>query len=279
MRKAISTYSYVQERLTPSVLDRLAQGGAEEFELFCSRNHFDYHSRPQVREIAQWFRDNGRELHSMHAPMYFGAEWPPAGLASVNFVAADKRARIEAMDEIKRALEVAETLAFRYLVQHIGDGGEAFDARKFDHALSAVEHLKSFAKPLGVMLLVENIPNEMATPERLVELIEMGHFKDVGVCFDTGHAHMGRTDGLPAGIEHAYELLKPLIRSTHVHDNNGVSDDHLWPGAGTIDWKRTVELLREAPQRPPLLIEASGEDGAPVPQRFEETSRRLLGGE
>src|ERR1700680_1797042 len=34
---------------------------------------------------------------------------------------------------------------------------------------------------------------------------------------------------------------------SHVHDNHGMKDEHLWPGDGTIDWKRICELLQTAP--------------------------------
>ena len=56
--------------------------------------------------------------------------------------------------------------------------------------MTSIEHLRAFAKPLGVRILLENIPNELSTPDRLVEMIRGAHFDDVGVCFDFGHAHM-----------------------------------------------------------------------------------------
>ena len=43
------------------------------------------------------------------------------------------------VDEIKRALEVAETIPFRYLIQHLGVSGEEFDERKVDAAFVALE--------------------------------------------------------------------------------------------------------------------------------------------
>jgi sugar phosphate isomerase/epimerase len=52
------------------------------------------------------------------------------------------------------------------------------------------------------------------------------------------------------GVETAYRLLKSRIRSTHVHDNNGKEDSHLFPCSpegGTIDWPRTMETLRSQP--------------------------------
>ena len=105
-----------------------------------------------------------------------GTHWPAH---PVNVASTDRASRIEAMDEIKRALELAEQIPFRFLVQHLGVSGESFDDRKFEAAMTSVEHLRAFAKPLGVRVLVENIPNELSTPERLVEFIRAAHFEDV----------------------------------------------------------------------------------------------------
>jgi len=48
--------------------------------------------------------------------------------------------------------------------------------------MTSLEHLRAFAKPLGVRILLENIPNELSTPDQLVEMIRSAHFGDVGVC-------------------------------------------------------------------------------------------------
>jgi sugar phosphate isomerase/epimerase len=249
MLKAISTYVFIKERLNAGLLDALQRGGAEAIEIFGARDHFDYTNRAHVKEVAGWFQSTGVQFHSLHAPMWSDYEWGRAGEPPVNVCDNDKRRRIESMDEIKRAIETAELAPFRFLVQHLGVGGEHFDQRKFDDALTAVEHLRAFAKPLGVTVLLENIPNEIATPEKLVELVHAGHFNDVGFCFDTGHAH------IMSRVDQAFEVMKDNIRSTHVHDNAGDRDAHLWPGEGSIDWDETLNALRSAPHVPALLFE------------------------
>jgi sugar phosphate isomerase/epimerase len=250
MLKAMSTYVYVKERLHPGLLDGLVRGGAQAIEIFAARQHLDYANRKQhVREIADWFRSTGIPLNSVHAPLYADYEWGRSGAAPVNVASTDRAGRIEAMDEIKRAIELAEQIPFRFLVQHMGVSGESFDDRKFEAAMTSIEHLRAFAKPLGVRILLENIPNEISTPERLVEFIHTTHFDDVGVCFDVGHAH------LMGEVSQAFETLKPLVHSTHVHDNLKDKDSHLWPGSGSIEWKQAMELLRSAPYTPPLLLE------------------------
>ena len=270
MLRAISTYVCVKERLHPGLLDGLVRGGAQAIEIFAARQHLDYANRKQhVREIADWFRSTGIPLNSVHAPLYADYEWGRTGAPPVNVTSTDRASRIEAMDEVKRALELAEQIPFRFLVQHLGVGGESFDERKFEAAMTSIEHLRAFAKPLGVRILLENIPNELATPERLVDFIHAAHFDDVGVCFDVGHAH------IMSDVAHAFETLKAHIHSTHVHDNAKDRDSHLWPGSGTIDWKQTMEALRSAPHKPPLLLEIEEDPKINPADRMGEAFEKL----
>jgi sugar phosphate isomerase/epimerase len=270
MLKAMSTYVYVKERLHPGLLDAMARGGAQAIEIFAARQHLDYANRKQhVREIAEWFRGSNIPLNSVHSPLFADYEWGRTGAAPINVTSTDRAARIEAMDEIKRALEIAEQIPFRFLVQHLGVGNETFDDRKFEAALTSIEHLRAFAKPLGVRILLENIPNEISTPDKLIEFIQTSHFDDVGVCFDVGHAH------LMSNVAEAFEILKEHIRSTHIHDNEKDRDSHLWPGKGNINWTEAMQLLRSAPQTPPLLLEIEGEEKVSPVDRMSETFDKL----
>ena len=144
-----------------------------------------------------------------------------------------------------------------------------FDEHKLEAAMMSLEHLHAFAKPLGVQLLVENIPNELSTPEGLIELLQAGRFGDIGVCFDLGHAHMS------PGVKRAFEVLNDRIRSTHVHDNNGDHDSHLWPGDGNLDWSEAMELLRQAPHVPPVLLEIEGVEGEKVSEKMAAAFGKL----
>lgn len=269
MIKAASTYVYVRQRLHPGLLDGLKRAGAGAVEIFCARGHFDYTDRSHVREIASWITDSGVALNSLHSPMFSDYEWGRNGEPPVNLVERNKTRRVEAMDEIKRALEVAETLPFRFLVQHLGTTGEDFDGHKFEAALSSIEHLHAFAKPLGVKILIENIPNEISTPEHISELIQALHYNDIGVCFDFGHANV------MSSVAEAFSTLRALIRSTHIHDNGGEKDDHLWPGEGSIKWDEAMALLHEAPHVPPMLLEINGEGREKIVEGFSAAFEKL----
>jgi sugar phosphate isomerase/epimerase len=256
MLRGVSTYPFAKERLHPGLLDQLVRGGAQAIEIHASRHHFDYGNRKQhVREIGDWFRGNPVELLAVHAPQYSDYESGRAGSPPVNIASNDKGQRIEAMDEIKRTIEVAEQIPFRFLIQHIGNVDEYFDEKKNDAAMTSIEHLRAFAKPLGVRILLENIPNEFSTPEKLVEFIRAAHFEDIGVCFDLGHAH------LMGDMAQAFEVIKDHIASTHVHDNAKDRDTHVWPGQGSIDWEEAMRLLHSGPDDLPLVLEVGAEDG------------------
>src|ERR1700737_3852974 len=203
MLKAVSTFLYVKERLHPGILDGLVRSGVQAIEIFAARQHIDYANRKaHVKEIAEWFKGSGIPLNSVHSPLYSDYEGGRAGAPPVNVASIDRAARIEAMDEIKRALEIAEQIPFRFLVQHLGTPNESFSDKKFEAAMTSIEHLRAFAKPLGVRILVENIPNELSTPDKLMEFIQAAHFNDVGVCFDFGHAH------IVSNVAEAFAILK-----------------------------------------------------------------------
>jgi sugar phosphate isomerase/epimerase len=269
MLRAMSTHVRVRERLQVAHLEAMLRGGAQAIELFCQKEHFDYSDRARVRELASWFREHPGVLHSMHSPIYSEPDYGRHMAPPVNLVDNDKRHRVAAMDEAKRAIEFAEHAPFRFLVQHLGVSKETWEPRKMEYAITALEHLRVFAKPLGVTVLVENIANEITTPERLQEIVKTAHFEDVGFCFDIGHAHFGE------GVRVSFNTMQDRIRSTHLHDNHGERDEHLWIGEGTIDWNEAMAMLRTAPHVPPLLLEISAESDKEIAAGAAESFGKL----
>lgn len=251
MNHVLSTHFFVQHRLTAVWLDRIWDAGIPQVEIFCARQHFDYHDTAQLRELGHWFRDAELTVHSLHAPMFNDEVWGRSGPHSViDITEPEKRKRIGIVDEIKRALEFAEFVPYKYLVQHIGVAGQEFDERFVDAAFNSLEELTVFARQRGVEILVENIPNGLSSAERLNIFNELTHL-NLNFCFDIGHAHMKE------GIESAYATMRHRIRSTHIHDNNGTEDQHLFPFApgGSIDWRKAMDLLRSHADRYPLALE------------------------
>jgi len=255
MLRVLSTHLFLHQRLHPGLLELAGRAGAQAVEVFAARQHFDYTSRDHVEELASWFSSNSVAPFSMHAPMFPDREMGRAGAPAVNLLHPEKSRRIDAMDEIKRALEAAERIPFNNLVIHLGEKNDTWSLRTIEYAETAIEHLGAFAHPLGVRLLIENLTSEPTTPTHLMTILEMGHLPNVDVCLDLGHANM--TVGIPDAIATAGSR----IASVHTHDNHGTRDEHLWPGDGSIDWRSTVEALKGLPNQPAIVLEISDKLG------------------
>jgi sugar phosphate isomerase/epimerase len=250
MTHGLSTHLFVNHRLTTVWLERIWNADIPLVEIFCARQHLDWRNRAQVAELGHWFRDSQLKLHSVHSPLYTDEVWGRSGPdAVISITERTKLKRMAAVDEIKRALEIVETVPFRYLIQHIGVAGEEFDEYKMEAAFTALEEISLFARQRGVEVLLENTPNGLSSAERLLLFLQTTHM-DLHLCIDVGHANMNES------VDTAFRLMKSRLRSTHIHDNNGVDDSHLFPlvaEGGTINWGTTMDSLRTLDV--PLMLE------------------------
>jgi len=285
MQPVLSSHPFVKLVLHPSQLDLLASAGAQALEIVAAMPHFDYTSRPAVRELASYFAGSQASFHSVHAPMYRN-ESSTTNRERNNVVHRDRAERIAAMDDIKRAIEIAEHAPFKFLVLHLDEFNAPWSDEILDLATTAVEHLRAFARPLGVTLAIENLWNDVTQPQYLVHLLDTGHFEDVGLTFDAGHMNLVAHQRAKAkSTDHAEDgsvvatreavlaeymamlhTMAPRIVTTHLHDNDGTRDAHLYPcdeaaaGAG-VDWEQVMPVLRAAPHPLACNLELSSAYG------------------
>jgi sugar phosphate isomerase/epimerase len=271
MQRVLSTYLFVKRKLTAALVNEVARAEILALELFCSRGHFDYRSGEDARELASWLAGHGMTLHSIHAPTARDFDTMRESTAPLSISDPERVRRQEAVDEIKRALDLAEYIPFRYSIQHVARARDVSDPRRWDAACSSLENLSLFARQRGVTIALENTPGEMATPAKLKAFLDQTRLPGLKLCFDLGHAHL--EGGVSAGVEAAHGL----IATTHVHDNRGERDDHLLPYDGTIDWNAALAAL---PQNVPLVLELKEPAAAAAStdiQGFAETLRGARG--
>ena len=256
MLRVLSTHLFLNQRLHPGLLELAERSGAQAVEIFAARQHFDYSSREHIAELGSWFRSNTLKPFSMHGPMFPDREMGRAGAPAVNVLHPEKARRIDAVDEIKRALEAAEVIPFSNLILHLGEREDGWSQRTIEYAINALEHLGAFAHPLGVRLLVENLLSEATTPTHLLTILELGHLPNIGICLDLGHAH------ITVGVTEAITTLGSNIATMHVHDNHGEKDEHLWPGDGNIDWPAAGKAIKTLAATPAAVLEIHSNLGA-----------------
>ena len=277
MRRLLSTYLFISRKLTRELLAQIAAAGFEGVEIFCSRAHFDYTNRAEVRAMASTLADLKLSLVSLHAPTSRDLSATREGGQPLSICEVERVRRIEAMDELKRAIDVADDLPFSRMIFHMGGSRETPDLRKRDAAFSTLEHLVLHAKHSGVSICVENTTSEMGAPAFLRSFVDDTRLP-LRFNFDIGHAHLAdgpESDRVDAG----FSPLRDLVASVHVHDNHGEKDEHLAPYGGSIDWESAVKTLKSAPEQDlALMLELKEKTGpeAPSAQEQLEGARKSL---
>jgi sugar phosphate isomerase/epimerase len=270
MQRVLSTYRYVNQPLGAALLAEISQAGITSVEIFCSPRHFNYREPQAVRELADALGEYHLELHSLHSPTERDLSPGRESGVPISISDTERIRRLDAVDELKRTIEVAERIPFRFLVQHIGHGRQAADPRKLDAAFSSLEHLCIFAKARGVTIALENTPGELGAPASLQHFITDTHLHDLRLCFDTGHAHIDE------GVEVSFDIMRERVATTHVHDNQGEKDEHLLPYKGNIDWDMGLAAIAGAPEPLAIVLELKGQpNGGPTLDQVRATFDKL----
>ena len=261
MQRILSTYLFVSKKLTPEFLALIHGAGFQAIELFASRGHFDYTLTQEVRGMAHILADNRLQLASLHAPTSRDFGPNREGGTPLSITEVERVRRIEAMDELKRAIDIAENLPFSRMILHMGGPRDTADPRKRDAAFSSLEHLVLHAKHVGVTICVENTTSEMGDPAYLRSFVEETRLTGLRFNFDIGHAYLA--DGPEdERVATSFEAMREHIVSAHIHDNLGDKDAHLPPHDGSIDWPAALKLFRSLPGGDiPLTLELKEKTG------------------
>ncbi|HOJ23539.1 MAG TPA: sugar phosphate isomerase/epimerase family protein [Armatimonadota bacterium] len=226
-------------------------------------DYFDAKDAAQVAAVRQVLADTGIRAVALHAP--FGEQ---ADLASL-----ESRVREVTIACYVDAINVARQVGARYLVVHAGHG--PCNDRLAQRLLLARESLcalEPVARMAGVVLALENLPPGYpgSAAGELLDTLDAIGSPCVGICFDTGHAHLAGHLPATAGA------LLPRAVMIHLHDNDGAEDQHLLPGCGAIDWGEFARIYQETGCTAPATLECSPPDGWGW-DRCSAAVRELLG--
>src|SRR5688500_18485865 len=215
MRFGVSTHLFHDQRLSREHLAQVASYGFEAIELFATRSHFDYHDPAAIAQLAQWLKEAGLTLHSIHAPITdrFGA----AGEGTSYSTASSDNARRQiAVREAEAALNIVRQIPAKFMVVHLGvptsRAASGDDSRAA--ASRSAEEISTLADPLGVRVALEGIPNDLSSAQAFDRMPDRDfEGTSVGLCMDIGHAH------LMDDVADAIEIAAERGITTHVHDN------------------------------------------------------------
>lgn len=158
--------------------------------------------------------------------------------------------RAERMEKMKKSIRATALLGCKNWIVHpimplgVHDIPEGKSAETWELNVQFMRELVKTAREYDVTICLENMPfaefslSKPAEILRLIEEINDDHFR---MCLDTGHVN--KFPELSLGDE--VRKMKDVIRTFHIHDNNGKQDQHAIPYFGTIDWEDFGKALRD----------------------------------
>lgn len=229
---SVSTFAFSGLELFEFAEKLRRQGDMETgLELF-----FDTHPLTETGHYQEYLRDFiNHERMGIHCP------------TSGCDLLADKGTLLfrHSLDRHRECIELAARINAPYMVLHTNgmiplDQAEIWEKRKLFTERAAL--LAETAQQYGCELWVENVGfannRTMVFDETsYTDLILSG--KNFYSLVDIGHAHINGWD-----LPQLFKQLNGRIKGIHVHDNDGVSDQHLPVFRGNIQWEPIFQAMQ-----------------------------------
>lgn len=226
-------------------LDFLVRGEFHAEVRMADVDHLMSLSDRSLRRLGELLADRSLEVLT-HGP-FFGLD-----IASL-----DRKVSDYTYNSLTRALEASAILGSRLMVVHTGfipqfsRGGRR---HWFSNWGTRMPRVLERARELGVEIVLENTWEDH--PEVIRHLMDLLPAGEVGVCMDTGHINV--FSHLP--LARWWKVLGERVLALHLHDNDGLSDDHLRPGRGTFDFPLLVKYLKDRNPMPLMDLEIEMRD-------------------
>ncbi|MHC5056992.1 MAG: sugar phosphate isomerase/epimerase family protein [Planctomycetota bacterium] len=168
------------------------------------------------------------------------------------------------VDRLREWLDLFMAVGVEAAVLHPGGWapakGEEGRAKVLDARARALRALTEHASG-ALTIALENCGDTAAD---LMSTIDHAGCGGLGICLDTGHAHLAKLDQAEF-IARAGERLV----ATHLADNDGSGDQHLMPyGRGTVAWEDVMRALGGWGYAGLLNLEIPGERRCPIEVRL-----------
>ena len=120
-----------------------------------------------------------------------------------------------------------------------------------DPDLDRVVEIVGYAEEKGVCLALEN--GSFTVLQRIRDRIRAaGLERNFGICLDTGHANLYSNSSM---VEQFFEEFRDDLVHIHISDNLGITDQHIPPGEGNIDWSVVVPRLANLQLKGQIILE------------------------
>ena len=226
----------------------LANQGVTAIEVWI--DHPDYlnvEDEFELEGLVASLGECGVRVHSVHSP--FGIECDVSSL--------DDKIHERGVDGLIASIEVANMLGAGKVIVHASHSLNGTVNGRFERARGVLREMTGLARESGIVLALENLPPGYLghTPDEMLDLLDGLDRESIGICFDSGHANL-------SGHFHEFAAaLLPRSVTMHLHDNDGKTDEHRFPGEGTIDWRAFGSLCHKAGAGASMMLECKPPEG------------------
>jgi len=161
---------------------------------------------------------------------------------------------------LKEFIDLAHGLGARYLIIHCGVYFRQFKPRVEECLIRTLKETMAHAEKQGISLLLENMNRIPQTPagkpwdlslenpeisylgiraEELKQIFEKINSPLLGFSLNVAHAHL-----LEGGFTPFLRAFGDKLGNVQISDNNGITDEHLPIGGGTVDFSGLARHLQ-----------------------------------
>jgi sugar phosphate isomerase/epimerase len=241
MQLSISTDYRIGTGSAECYLRMIADAGFTHVH-WCQEWCTDYiYSADEIRQIKGQLQSCGLRMLDLHASTGKTANWG----------STDEDTRVAGVVLIKNRLEMTAELGGGSAIVHLPPGffadgnGESIRSATY----RSLDEIIPYAAKLSIQIALENMALDYT--DNIKQLLKKYRTAVLGICYDSGH---GNING--KGLEWL-ESMKEYLIATHLHDNDGKTDQHRIPFTGTTDWHRLTSIIASSLYNKPLTLEVT----------------------
>jgi len=232
-------FKLLKEKYLPMVLEKRINP-----EIGISGDVIDTHSKREFHQIVSLIQEEGLAI-TLHGPFF---DLVPGGM--------DKKILQASRERLKQAFDLIPLFNPLSIVCHTGYDRKRYMDDQDQWLETAIETWTELLRGLEgseTILMFENVYEK--TPNMLLRLIDGLGSEQVGFCFDTGHMNVFSETDMDGWLK----AMTPSLKQLHLHDNEGIRDDHLAIGAGAINFDSLFSYIERKQLKPIITIEAHQE--------------------
>ena len=182
----------------------------------------------ESKKRMQYVVDSGLYFNGVHIP--YGTEW--------DISVKDEESRRSVVENVKRLISICDPFQpFCYILH--GSFEPIMDCDRKAQLNSFIRSANELYAYTQTPIAMENLPRSclLNTSEEILKVQKK--VRSLRLCVDLNHFLRELT-------EEAVQILAPYAITLHVSDHDYANERHWLPGAGKIDWNKTLAALEAA---------------------------------